>query len=45
MTNAGYAIHLFEPDLSVFECMMKAKESIESGKAYECMKKFVELNS
>ena len=45
MTNAGFAIHLFEPEMSVFDCMSKAKESIESGKAFECMKKFVELNS
>lgn len=45
ITNAAFAINLIEPQLSLQECMAKAAESIDSGRAYDTLKKFVSLNS
>lgn len=45
IANAAFAIQTIEPALSIEECISKAKESIESGKALKTLKKFVELNS
>ena len=43
--NAGFAIQVLEKgQKSIEECMDIARESIDSGKALETFKKFVELN-
>ncbi|MDD6843346.1 MAG: anthranilate phosphoribosyltransferase [Prevotellaceae bacterium] len=45
ITNAGFAIQVLEKgQKSIEECMDIARESIDSGKALETFKKFVELN-
>lgn len=45
IANAAFAINLIEPELSLQECMAKAAESIDSGCAYDTLKKFISLNS
>lgn len=42
--NAAYGIRLIT-DKPIDECIDMARESLTSGKALECFKKFVELNS
>ena len=44
VANAAFAIRTIEPILSLEDCIAKATESIESGKAKETLKKFVEIN-
>ena len=45
IANAGFAIQVLEKgQKSIKECMDIARESIDSGKALETFKKFVELN-
>lgn len=44
IANAGLAISLMEPDLSLAECIDKATESLKSGRALAALKKFVEIN-
>ncbi|MCI6558189.1 MAG: anthranilate phosphoribosyltransferase [Prevotella sp.] len=45
IANAGFAIQVLEKgQKSIEECMDIARESIDSGKALETFKKFVELN-
>ena len=43
--NAAYAIHNFEPQRPIIECIAQALETIESGRAKATFRKFVELNS
>ena len=43
--NAAYAIHNFEPQRPITECIAQALETIESGRAKATFRKFVELNS
>lgn len=45
IVNAAYAIHTLEPELDIQVCIRQARESVESGKAWECFKKFVSVNS
>ena len=45
LVNAGFAIKTIEKDKSIEECIAIARESIESGKAWNNFKKYVELNS
>ena len=45
IANSALAIHLMEPTKEVEECVSIARESIESGKAFATLKKYVELNS
>lgn len=46
ITNAAYAIQVLERgQKDIRECIAIARESIESGKALNTLKKFVELNS
>lgn len=45
LLNSAFAINVLERDKSIEECMQIAKESIESKKAMESFKKFVEINS
>ncbi|MBK8501477.1 MAG: anthranilate phosphoribosyltransferase [Saprospiraceae bacterium] len=37
--NAGLAIHRFHPERSFEECIVKARESLDGGKALQCLKK------
>ena len=44
--NAAFAIQTLEAGkMPIEECIAKAKESLESGKALATLKKFVEVNS
>ena len=45
LANAAFAIQAIEQEKSIQECIAIAKESLESGKAYATLKKFIELNS
>ena len=45
LANAACGISLMEEGLTISETISKARESLESGKALECFKKFVEINS
>lgn len=45
VANAGAAIRTICPDKSIIECIAEARESIESGRAYSTLKKFIALNS
>jgi anthranilate phosphoribosyltransferase len=45
MVNAAFGIQTIEPSKSIEECLAMARESLESGKALSCFKKFVEINS
>ncbi len=44
VVNAAFAIELRCPSKSIEECIAEARESIESGRAKEALRKFVELN-
>ncbi|MFI3266885.1 MAG: anthranilate phosphoribosyltransferase [Rikenellaceae bacterium] len=43
--NAAFAIQTIEPTLSIEECVAIARKSLESGKAFSTLNKFVEINS
>lgn len=43
--NAAFAIQTIDKHRSIEECIAIARESIESGKAFATLNKFVELNS
>ena len=45
LANSAFAIKAIEQDKSAEECIAIARESLESGKALQTLKKFVELNS
>lgn len=45
IANAAVAIQIIEPQKAIDECIAIARESLESQKAFETLKKFVELNS
>lgn len=45
LINASFAIQTLEPRLSIDTCVAKARESLESGKAYQTLRRFIELNS
>ncbi|KAA6309987.1 Anthranilate phosphoribosyltransferase, partial [termite gut metagenome] len=42
--NAGFAIHVICLEKGIEECIAIAKESLESGKAKEALKKFLKIN-
>ena len=44
LANAGLALRICYPDLSLEDCMAKARESIESGSAYHAFKTLMELS-
>jgi anthranilate phosphoribosyltransferase len=44
IVNAASAIHTIEPQLRFEECIAKARESLESGRAKQSLMKFLELN-
>ncbi|MBQ8007912.1 MAG: anthranilate phosphoribosyltransferase [Bacteroidaceae bacterium] len=45
LVNAAFAIHVIEPHQSMETCVAIARESLESRKALQTFRKFVELNS
>ncbi|MBO7120293.1 MAG: anthranilate phosphoribosyltransferase [Bacteroidaceae bacterium] len=45
VANAACAISLLNPNLPITDTVAMARESIESGKALACLKKFIEINS
>jgi anthranilate phosphoribosyltransferase len=44
VANAGLALGICYPDLSLEECLSRAMESIESGSAMRSFKTLIELN-
>ncbi len=45
LANAAFAIQTLDPQKNIHECVAIARESIESGKALQALKKFIEYNS
>ena len=45
IANAAFAIQVYEGGKDIAECIAIAHESIESGRAYQALKKYVEVNS
>lgn len=45
LANAAFAISIMCPGKSIEDCLAEARESIESGRAMQTLRKFVELNS
>ena len=45
LINSAFAIHVIEQQKTFNECLSLAKESLESGRALQCLKKYIELNS
>ncbi|GHT41788.1 anthranilate phosphoribosyltransferase [Bacteroidia bacterium] len=45
LINAATAIQTIEPQLDIYTCLDKARESLESGKAKEVFVKFLEINN
>ncbi|MFR9619774.1 MAG: anthranilate phosphoribosyltransferase [Rikenellaceae bacterium] len=45
VANAAFAINVMEPTKSIEECVAIARETILSGRAKACFKRFVEINS
>ncbi|MFI3301600.1 MAG: anthranilate phosphoribosyltransferase [Rikenellaceae bacterium] len=45
VVNAAYAINVMESTKSIEECIAIAREAIDSGRAVETLKRFVEINS
>lgn len=45
LANAACGISLMDEGLTITETIEKARESLESGKALQCFRKFVEINS
>ncbi|MBR6279375.1 MAG: anthranilate phosphoribosyltransferase [Bacteroidales bacterium] len=45
LANAAFAINCICPKKPLSECFIEAKESLESGKALQVLKKYIELNS
>lgn len=44
IVNAAFAIQVMEPDKPVGECIALARESLESGRALDALKKFIACN-
>lgn len=45
VANAAFAIQTIEPQLSIEDCVDKARVSLESGNAMRMLRKFAEINS
>ena len=45
VVNSAFAIHVICPKKTIEECITLAKESLESGRALNTLKKFIELNN
>ena len=44
VANAAFAIRLMRPDASLPDCIAEATETIDSGRALQTLKRFIELN-
>ena len=44
LANAAFAIKVIEQGKDIAECLAIARESLESGRALACLKKYMELN-
>ncbi len=44
LANAAFAVKVIERDKDIAECLAIARESLESGHALACLRKYVELN-
>ena len=42
LANSSLAIKCFNPDISIEDCLMQAKESLQSKKALNSFKKLIE---
>ena len=45
LANSAFAIQVICPEKSIEECLDEARESVQSGKAFEALKMFVYINS
>ena len=45
IANAACGISIIEPNISMKDTVAMARESLESGRALQTFKKFVEINS
>ncbi len=45
LANAAYAICTLEPELSLSDALLEAREAVESGRASESFRRFVSINS
>ena len=45
VANAACGISLMNPNLPITDTVAMARESLESGKALACLKKFIDINS
>lgn len=45
LVNAAFAIKVMEPDKDMKECVSIAREALESGKAYQTLCRYLEMNS
>lgn len=45
IANSAFAIQAIDPDMPIAECIAIARESIESGRAMQTLKRFLALNS
>ena len=45
IANAAFAIKTINSALSIGDAVLQARESIESGKAFDILKRFIEINS
>ena len=44
IVNAAFAIQVVEPEKEIEECIVIARESLESGRALKTLKKFIEIS-
>lgn len=45
IANAAFAIRTLEPELEIRDAVAQARESLESGAALDCFRRFVDINS
>lgn len=45
IANAAFALHTLEPELPIADAVKESRESLESGSALDCFRKFVDLNN
>jgi len=44
LVNAAFAIQVICPEKRIEECLYEARESLKSGKAFDVLKKFIDIN-
>lgn len=44
IANAAFAIKTIEPQLSIQECLERARVSLQSGRALGCLNRFIQIN-